>query len=215
MGRSTDRAPTYWDRMFLPQYLREAVQTRWGVKPEPVYVRHECRDELRAAATEHRDADASCLERGIPTVVDPQSGRAILALILLVATAPAWLTRKWGRLQRTGLAFAVVPYVLLGSILTFLAIISPLPYVKWNETCLVWLPFDILVLFFRAERGRRYALGRLAMLAIMAVLMLIHVLKQPLWPKWSGRSCRCLRSRSCQPGAPRTNYSPSSFSIAA
>src|SRR5689334_13168523 len=40
MGRSTDRVPTYWERMFLPQYLREAVQKRWGVEPYAIYTRH-------------------------------------------------------------------------------------------------------------------------------------------------------------------------------
>ena len=183
MGRTTDRVPTYWERMFLPQYLREAVKTRWGVKPVPVYIRKECREELHTAATEHREPDPNCIERGIPTVKDPQSGRVLLALLVVVLTAPAWLTRRWGRFQRTGLAFSIVPYVLIGAILTFLAIVSPLPYVKWNETCLVWFPFDLAVLFLGPVRRRLYAKGRVAMLAAMALLMLIGVLKQPLWPE--------------------------------
>jgi hypothetical protein len=31
MGRPTDRVPTYWERMFLPDYLREAVLKKWAV----------------------------------------------------------------------------------------------------------------------------------------------------------------------------------------
>ena len=183
MGRTTDRVPTYYERMFLPQYLREAVADRWGIKPVPVYVRKECLAEFRAAKQESRPPDEDCVERGIPTVPDPPSGRVLLALILLIASSPAWLTRVWGHLQRTGLVLAVAPYVLLGSIFLFLAIISPLPYVMWNETYIVWLPFDAAVLFLRGDRARRYARGRLIMLGIMALLMIVHVLKQPLWPE--------------------------------
>ncbi len=183
MGRSTDRVPTYYERMFLPQYLREAVATKFGVQPIAVYVRKECAAEYHDARQAGREPDRDCVERGIPTVPDPPSGRVILALCLLAASAPVWLTRLWGRLQRTGLAIAVVPYVLLGAIFLFLALISPLPYVKWNETYLVWLPIDAVVLFLRGERQRSYAKGRLIMLGVMIVLMIFHVLKQPLWPE--------------------------------
>jgi hypothetical protein len=181
MGRSTDKVPTYWDRMFLPQYLREAVQTKWGIKPYMVYERKECRKDERDAASEHRDPDASCVARGIPTVANPNSGRFWFALVIILLTAPVWATRLWGRLQRTGLAFAIIPYWLLGTILTLLAIISPLPYVHVNETCLVWFPFDLAILFLSPPNKVKYAKGRVAMLGLIAVLMLINVLHQPLW----------------------------------
>jgi hypothetical protein len=72
-------------------------------------------------------------------------------------------------------------------VLTGLAIISPLPYIRWNEACLVLLPVDLLVLILRAASRRRYARGRLVMLAAIFVLSLVGVLKQPLaallvWP---------------------------------
>jgi hypothetical protein len=183
MGRTTDRVPSYYERMFLPQYLREAVAEKFGVKPVAVYVRKECAANYREAKAAGRPPDEDCIERGIPTVPDPPSGRVILALCLLAATLPVWLTRLWGRLQRTGVVISVAPYVLLGSIFLFLAIISPLPYVEWNESYLVWLPLDAVVLFLSGERQRRYAKGRLIMIGLMFVLMLVHVLKQPLWPE--------------------------------
>jgi Domain of unknown function (DUF4105) len=181
MGRSTDRTPTYWERMFLPQYLREAVQTKWGVVPYKVHERKECIVDARAAAEAHRDPDSSCVKRGVPTVPDPKSGRVWFALIILVLTAPVWLTRRFGKLERTGLAFSIIPYWLLGTILTALSIISPLPYVHLNETVLYWLPFDIAILFLSPENKIKYARGRVIMLALLAVLMLINVLHQPLW----------------------------------
>ena len=126
MGRSTDRVPSYWERMFLPQYLREAVATKWKIAPIPIFVRSECRNQQAQ----------NCIERGVDVPDDGPSGRVLFALVIIALTAPVWLTRLWGRFQRTGLAISIVPYVLLGSILTFLAAISPLPYVRMNpESC--------------------------------------------------------------------------------
>jgi hypothetical protein len=181
MGRSTDRVPTYWERMFLPQYLREAVQTKWGIKPYLVYERKECMQNERDAAKSGGEPDSSCVARGIPTAENPNSGRWLLALVIIVLTAPVWLSRRFGALQRTGLAVSVLPYWLLGTVLTLLAIISPLPYVHLNETVLVWFPLDIVILFLSPELKVKYAKGRVAMLALIAVLMLINVLHQPLW----------------------------------
>ncbi|HUJ57040.1 MAG TPA: DUF4105 domain-containing protein [Kofleriaceae bacterium] len=166
MGRATDRVPSYYERMFLPDYLREAVQTKWHVEPIAIYTR-----------------------RGPPPLSDGPSGRPWLALLILVITAPAWMFRRLRqrqgkhRLERAGLWFALVPQLLLGAVLWFLAIISPLPYVRWNESCLVLLPLDILlVAFLPGPRRRSYARGRVVMLALIAALRLIGVLEQPLWP---------------------------------
>jgi hypothetical protein len=162
MGRVTDRVPTYYERMFLPQYLREAAAKRWGIQPIAVYERH-----------------------GDPPLGEEPPGpgsRTWFLLAIVVLTAPAWITRLLGRLARTGLALAVIPYVLLGAALTFLAIISPLPYVRWNESILVLLPLDLLVLALPAARRVRYARARLAMLGLILVLWLVGILAQPLLP---------------------------------
>jgi hypothetical protein len=164
MGRATDRVPSYYERMFLPQYLREAVTKLWGIEPIAIYER-----------------------RGDPPLGDGPSGRVWFALVIVVLTSPSWLTRLVGRWQRLGLAVSIAPYVLLGTVLTFLAIISPLPYVRWNETCLVWLSFDLLLVVLPADRRRLYARGRIAMLGAIAALWLVGVFHQPLlapllWP---------------------------------
>ncbi len=160
MGRKTDRVPTYYEKMFLPDYLREAAEQAWKIKPIVFYER-----------------------RGPPPLSDGPSGRVLFALVILILTAPAWATRLWGRFQRAGLGVAVVPYAFLGLVFWFLAIISPLPYVRWNETCLVLLPTDILLVWFLSPHRRwLYARGRVVMLGLLAVLMAIGVLKQPIWP---------------------------------
>ena len=161
MGRVTDRVPTYWERMFLPDYMRDAAATRWGVKPIPVYERV-----------------------GPPAPGDGPSGRVILFLIVLVLTAPAWATRLWGRFQRLGLGIPVVLAAFFGTIAWGLAIISPLPYVRWNETCLILMPFDILLLALPAATRKLYARGRVVMLGLVGLLMLVNVLTQPLFSIW-------------------------------
>lgn len=160
MGRVTDRVPTYFEKMFLPDYMREAAERLWGVKPIAVYER-----------------------QGPPPLDHAPSGRVLFALVILLLTAPAWITWRLGRLQRAGLAVAILPYAFLGAVLTFLAIISPLPYVRLNESCLVLIPFDILMVWFlRPEHRRGYARFRVGMLAVAAALMVVGVLKQPIWP---------------------------------
>jgi len=171
MGRVTDRVPTYWERMFLPQYLREAVQARWGVRPYKLFERDECIG----------DPDPMCEEHGIPTVAHPSSGRWLFALVIFMLTAPVWITRAGGRLHRTGLAIAVVPYWLLGVALTGLALVSTLPYFRVNEIILVWLPIDLAIVFLPAAWQVTYARARVAMLAVIAILLLAGVLHQPLW----------------------------------
>ena len=54
---------------------------------------------------------------------------------------------------------------LLGLVFWFLAIISPLPYVRWNETCLVLLPDRLLMLCGSCHPAPlEYARGRVVML---------------------------------------------------
>jgi hypothetical protein len=196
MGRVTDRKPTYFERMFLPQYLREAVAQLWGIQPITIYER-----------------------RGPPAPGDGPSGRIWFALVIVLLTSPAWLFRRigrpGGRLPTAGLAIAILPYALLGALLTVLAILSPVPYIRWNEICLVLLPLDVLVLMLRPQRRRRYARARLGMLAAIAVLMLVGVFEQPLfapllWPAiplavaglWPERSPLGEAGKP-DPGAPR------------
>jgi len=158
MGRVTDQVPSYHEKMFLPQYLREAVVLKWGIKPIVVYQR-----------------------KGPPHPTEGPSGRWLFALLILIWTIPAWATRKWGRFQRTGMALAIAPMFVLGVVLWMLAIVSPLSYVRFNETLLLFFPLDLALVFLRGSKARLYARGRVASLALFALLSAVGVLTQPLW----------------------------------
>lgn len=164
MGRVTDVRPTYWERMFLPEYLREAATIRFGIEPIVVYER-----------------------KGPPAPSEGPSGRVLLALVIILLTAPVWATRLWGRFQRVGIAVAIVPPVLLGLGFWGLAIISPLSYVRFNESLLIFFPFDLALLLLPAAKRQLYGKARTGMLGLVALLLLVGVLKQPLlapllWP---------------------------------
>ncbi|MBL9016661.1 MAG: DUF4105 domain-containing protein [Myxococcales bacterium] len=188
MGRVTDRVPTYYERMFLPDYLREAVVTLWHIQPKAIYER---KGPPAVLETEMRLADPTrqmsaqeraALEQNLADLNNAGSGRVMFLFVVLLLTAPAWATRLVGRFQRAGLAFAVIPPALLGTVFLFLAIISPLPYVRWNETCLALMPFDFLLLALNEDRRKKYARGRTVMLGLLLLLNLINVIRAPIWP---------------------------------
>ncbi|HEY4059273.1 MAG TPA: DUF4105 domain-containing protein [Kofleriaceae bacterium] len=187
MGRVTDQVPSYWDRMFLPDYLREAVIDLWGVQPVVINQRKgpfAVKEIEKTLADGTTDARAKELRAQLDALHNETSGRVQFALLVLLLTSPAWLTRLWGRLQRTGLAFAVIPTVLFGLVFWGLSLVSVLPYVRWNETCLCLMPFDLALLVLSGDKKKSYAKFRVGMLALVAALLLINVLKQPIWPVW-------------------------------
>jgi len=189
MSRATDRVPSYWERMFLPDYLREAVEARWNIKPTVVYQRKgpPSLKELEKALAEPglSSTERAKLQAQFDELENMPSGRILFALIVLLLTAPAWLTRRWGKFERTGLAVAVAPAALLGFVLWTLAVLSPLPYfMRWNEALLCLLPLDFLLLVLPFELRRRYARGRVIMLGLVAALLLVNLFKAPIWPVW-------------------------------
>jgi len=215
MGRSTDHVPDYWERMFLPQYLREAAARVWPeIKPIIIYQRDPSLEhpELASEPGVRDDADGNGLSDAEEDTAH-NSGRVWFAIVVLLLTAPAPLTRYFRRFQRTGMAFAVLPYWLLGSILWFLAIISPLPYVMWNESLLVLLPLDLALLFLRPARRRIYARARVAMLGAFGLLSLVGVFSQPvimlvLWPLVPNAVVGFWRDEWSRPAAAKPDAKP-------
>ncbi len=159
MGRVTDKIPTYWERLYLPEYLRDAFQTEFNVEPRVFYQR-----------------------KGPPSLEEGPSGRFVLFLIILLVTAPAWLTRMWGRFQRLGLAIAAFLPGLLGLIIWTGVIVSPVSYVRWNEAFFIFMPMDLALPFlWRRKIARRYAQIRVVELILVSLLLAVGIFRQPLW----------------------------------
>jgi hypothetical protein len=188
MGRVSDQVPNYYERMFLPDYMREAVTELWGIEPMVLYQRQgpfAVKEIEKALADGNLTPEKKAqLQNRLDELHQEPSGRWYIALLAFLLTSPVWLTRLIGRFQRVGLALAVIPPAFLGTIYWFLAIVSPLPYVRWNETCLCLMPFDLALLFLSGERKKKYARYRVIMLALVAALLLVNVLKAPIWTVW-------------------------------
>jgi NADH-quinone oxidoreductase subunit K len=84
--------------------------------------------------------------------------------------------------QQTGtVAGAVLPLVLLGSLVWLVAIASPLPEGRVNELLLVFVPYDVVLPFLREAVRRQYARARIALLAAVSLFAAVGVFHQPLW----------------------------------
>jgi hypothetical protein len=144
--------------MFLPNVLQSELAERFSATPEVVYRRR------------GRELGG----RSPPTWPWFALAAAVLAL-------PVALQRRWGRGRGLVVAVAGALLGLLGAALWFLAGLSSVPELRWNEQLLVFVPFDALLVVLR-ERGRAvYARFRLAELAAVSACAALGWLRQPLF----------------------------------
>ena len=158
LGRRADRYPDMWYAMHQPMVLRDQVAEHLDVPPELIYQR-----------------------RGPAFDVFHPLGRVWLLVVALACALPAVITWSLGRFQRLGLALSILPAGLMATLMWFMAIISTLPELRWNETLLVLWPTDLALPFLSARNRARYGRVRVAWLALMLGLSLLGVLRQPLW----------------------------------
>ena len=158
LGRRADRYPSMWEAMHLPDVLSEQVTRHLGVQPELIYER-----------------------QGRSFNITRPLGRVWLLVIALVCAVPAVVTWRLGRFQRLGLALSILPGGIMATVMWFMAIISTLPEIRWNETLLVLWPTDLALPFLSAGMRAKYGRVRVAWLALMLGLSLVGVLRQPLW----------------------------------
>ncbi|HEX3478778.1 MAG TPA: DUF4105 domain-containing protein [Kofleriaceae bacterium] len=157
-GRQLDQHPTVWQAMFHPDILRTEVALRLRAPPELIYRRH-----------------------GPPFPTRGKTGRLhflALAVALAVLLFLAYTARRYqtAMLWTWGVALAVV-----GAVVWAVAIISPIPAVRWNEAVFVVMPIDLALPLLSPGRRQRYAQIRLGVLAAVAALGLVGVFHQPLW----------------------------------
>jgi len=160
LGRASDVAPTRWQAMFLPEVFRAEVARRFEAPPVVLYAR-----------------------RG-PPIDTNDPGWAVrlwLVLIGLLLTVPVLLAFKWRRWEQTLVAFPATALGSIGLLLWAVAVVSPLPELRWNEALLLFIPIDLSLPFISRRWRRRLAGVRLAIVGVAALLLAVGVLRSPLW----------------------------------
>lgn len=160
LGRNADRAPTLWQAMFLPRVLRDEVRSRFDAEPVVVY-------ERWGRAIDTRDPGSA--SRG---------WLVLFGILFMLPIVASWWT---GRYERVAVALASVPLGVIGLVLWTIAILSPLPELRWNEALLVFVPLDLALAFVPTRWRLWYARARSIALVSGAVLLATGVLLQPLW----------------------------------
>jgi hypothetical protein len=160
-ARTTDRRPTIWEAMFLPQVLRAEIEEHLGAHPEVLYER---RAPLRNEA--------------------PARGRQAIAMAAWVlASLCGGLVATARRVpRRAGLVLAGLALGLPAVVADALAFVTVVPDLRWNEVVLVLLPTDLALVALSGRWLRRYLGARLVGLALVALFSLAGVLIQPLGP---------------------------------
>jgi hypothetical protein len=157
IGRAVDVRADAYERMFLPEMLREGVE-----------------EALRAPA------DVIYERRAEPFPSEPQSGSPFFPVAGILMFASISLSTMWRRGERAVIAVAAFPLALLGLILWSAAIISPLPEVRFNELLLVFMPTDAALAFLSERRRQLYATARAGLIGVVLLLSLLGVFVQPI-----------------------------------
>lgn len=163
LGGAADETPDVYQAMFLPAVLRAEVATRLGVEPEVIYA--------------HAGPP--------PPELDGAMRAWWWAALAVVCTAFALgarllVARGARRGRRLALVAAFLPIGIIGLLLWGVALVSPLPELRFNEAVLVFWPLDLAVPFVSEHLARRYARGRIAILVVVSLLVVIGVFSQPL-----------------------------------
>jgi hypothetical protein len=157
-GRELDQHPTVWQAMFHPEILRSEVALRLRAPPELIYRRH-----------------------GPPFPTLGKSGRLHFLALVVALAVPLFIAHAVRRHQTAALWVVCGGLALLGAVVWSVAIISPIPALRWNEAVFVVMPIDLALPLLSPAWQRRYARIRLGLLGVVAVLGLIGVFHQPLW----------------------------------
>ncbi|MFO0757800.1 MAG: DUF4105 domain-containing protein [Byssovorax sp.] len=156
-GTTIERTPTPWEHMFFPARLRDAVEERFGVKPERVYGRE-----------------------GIDLALTTLGGRVLLVLVGAVLAALIFRARRDDDKLRRELRFAAFILGLLGLFVYGFAIIFVYPELSHNWVMSVLWPTDLGLRWLSGVWLRRYVTVRLGAVALFGLLSLAGVIVQPI-----------------------------------
>jgi hypothetical protein len=157
-GRELDEHPTQWQAMFHPVILRSEVAVRLHAPPELIYRR-----------------------RGPPFPIPGKSGRLHFLAVAVALSVPLFIAYALRRYEKAALWAVSGALALLGAVVWIVALVSPIPAVRYNEAVLVIMPIDLVLPLLSLDWRRRYARIRIAGLVVFALLAVIGVFHQPLW----------------------------------
>ncbi|MCP4446976.1 MAG: DUF4105 domain-containing protein [Myxococcales bacterium] len=158
LGRIGDREPSLYEAMFLPAVLREEVRARMGVAPVTIYER-----------------------QGPTPSASPGHVRLYVLMFGLLLVLPIWIAWHRATMRKAALLPATLYLSFIGLTLWLLAVLSPLPMARYNEALLVFMPFDVALLFLFEAMRRRYCQVRVSIVLLATVASSIGLLNQPLW----------------------------------
>ncbi len=156
-GTTIERAPDPWEHMFHPARLRDAMEERFGAKPETVYER-----------------------QGASVQVSTIAGRLFWSLAGVLLAVLAWRARGVEERRRRELGTAGFVLGSLGFLVWFAAIVFVYPELSHNWVLGVLWPTDLALRYIPSRHLRTYLRVRLGVIVPLGLLSLAGVIVQPI-----------------------------------
>jgi hypothetical protein len=156
-GTPIERPPGPWEHLFLPSRLRDAVEERFGVKPELVYGR-----------------------QGASVPLSTLPGRGLLVAVGALLAGLIVRARRDDDKLRRELRFAGFLLGLLGFLLYAFAVLFVYPELSHNWAMAVLWPTDLGLRWMKGVWLRRYLALRLGAALLFGALSALGVIAQPI-----------------------------------
>jgi hypothetical protein len=158
LGGLADRNPTTYEDQFIPNGLRDALATKFGVKPVLVYDREE-----------------------VTLATSRNAGRFVAVLIgVLLAAAVLHAARRSERRARWAVAVVGLILGLAGAFLDVICATTAWVEFRHNWLLLVALPSDVALAFLGAKRRAQYLAFRLGIILALSLCHLAGLIAQPI-----------------------------------
>jgi hypothetical protein len=158
LGGPSERKPTQWEAMFLPEGLRDGVRDRFGASIEKVA-------EQQAVV--------------LPT--SRAVGRIVLIVLAVVLASVVRFSAKRARM-RIGIATVAIVLGVMAIVAELVALLVVWPEFRQNWALAVLLPTDLAMPWLHDRYLRIYAMARAGLAAVLLLLEIGGVIAQPLIP---------------------------------
>lgn len=157
-GTTIERPPNAWEHLFHPPRLRDAVEERFGVKPEMVYTWPQATVQVGTIG-----------------------GRLFWVAVGLLLAILAWRARGVSEKKTRELGTLGFILGLLGFLIWFGAIAFVYPELSHNWVLGVLWPTDFGLKYLPLKHLRWYLIARLAVILPLGILSLAGVIVQPIF----------------------------------